>query len=443
MRDVFTEIWESVRRNKLRTCLTGFAVSWGIFMLIVLLGAGNGLQNAFMRGGEGIATNSIQVYPGRTSKPYDGLKEGRRIELDDKDIELTLGKQFNQYVDKVVATVGTNAQVCYGKKYVSGYLEGNYPSRLEMDRTELLYGRFINDNDIKSHRKVVVLPLNMVENLLGGEGEVSTGAQMGSIFLGVEGNNRKISPVSIIGKYVRIGGLAWKVVGITKSDMTRNDNLFYAPFTTVKTVYAKGKAIDDLSFTFHGLETEAANEAFEKEYRAAVNLRHRAAPDDERALWIWNRFTQNLQMNKGQKIIGIALWIIGLFTLLGGIVGVSNIMLITVKERTHEFGIRKAIGASPWDITKLILAESISITAIFGYIGMFLGMLACELLDKTVGQASMAIMDQQVAMLVNPSVGLNVAIEATLVLIIAGTVAGFFPARKASSVRPIEALRAE
>ena len=290
---------------------------------------------------------------------------------------------------------------------------------------------------------MVVFPLNMAENLLGGEGVKNTGAQMGSIMLGAEGSSKKVDPSALIGKYVKIGGLAWKVVGIKKTDMTRNDNLFYAPFTTVKTVYGKGKAIDDLAFTFHGLDTEKANEEFEKEYRAAVNLHHRAAPDDERALWLNNRFTQNLQMNKGTRILNIALWIIGLFTLLGGIVGVSNIMLITVKERTHEFGIRKAIGASPWDITKLIMAESVCITAIFGYIGMSLGMFACELLDKTVGQASVSIMDQNVAMLVNPSVGLDVALEATLVLIIAGTIAGFFPARKAAAVRPIEALRAE
>ncbi|MBQ6822995.1 MAG: FtsX-like permease family protein, partial [Bacteroidales bacterium] len=142
-------------------------------------------------------------------------------------------------------------------------------------------------------------------------------------------------------------------------------------------------------------------------------------------------------------ILSTALWIIGLFTLLGGIVGVSNIMLITVKERTHEFGIRKAIGASPWSITKLIIAESVSITAFFGYLGMFLGMLTCTILDKTLGQATMAVGDEQIAMLVNPTVGLDTALEATLVLIVAGTIAGLFPARRAAQVRPIEALRSE
>ncbi|MBR5905093.1 MAG: ABC transporter permease [Bacteroidales bacterium] len=421
MKDLFTEIWESVRRNKLRTCLTGFAVSWGIFMLIVLLGAGNGLMNSFMQGRGSFATNSVSVGGGWTSKPYDGLKAGRRIRLDDTDVALTGSDTFADHVDKVSATVGTNATVSYGRKYFSGYIDGQYPAAQEMSKIEMRYGRFLNDKDIRDSRKVVVMPESTAERLL----DNGQGAE------------------SLLGKYVKVGSLAFRVVGISKSDRMRNDNNLYAPFTTVKTVYGKGQEVGSISFTTKGLDTEAANDAFEKQYKAAINLHHRAAPDDERAVWVWNRAHQNVQMNQGRKILSTALWIIGLFTLLGGIVGVSNIMLITVKERTHEFGIRKAIGASPWDITKLIISESISITAFFGYIGMFLGMLTCMLLDKTLGQSTMSVMDEQIAMLVNPGVGLDVAIEATLVLIIAGTLAGFFPARKAASVRPIEALRAE
>jgi ABC-type antimicrobial peptide transport system, permease component len=248
---------------------------------------------------------------------------------------------------------------------------------------------------------------------------------------------------TLLGKYVKVGSLAFQVVGISKADRMRNDNNLWAPYTTVKTVYGKGQEVGSISFTTKGLETEAANEEFEKQYKAAINLHHRAAPDDERAVWVWNRAHQDVQMKKGRNILSTALWIIGLFTLLGGIVGVSNIMLITVKERTHEFGIRKAIGASPWAITKLIISESVTITAFFGYIGMFLGMLTCTILDKTLGQAKMSVFDEQIAMLVDTGVGMDVAIEATLVLIIAGTLAGFFPARKAAGVRPIEALRAE
>ncbi len=441
MRDLFTEIWESLRRNKLRTVLTGFAVSWGIFMLIVLLGAGNGLMNAFMTGSEDIATNTMQVGGGRTSKPYDGLKEGRRIRLDDRDVALTAGEAFSAHVDQVIATVSTSGTVNYGKQSVSGTIEGNFPARRQMEKIEVRYGRFINEKDIRDSRKVIVLPENQVEKLLGG-GSRDTGARFATLSFSTDGR-KKVDVQSFLGQYVRVGNISYRVVGITKSDRMSDDNLFYAPYTTVKTIYGKGKEIDDITFTFHGLDSEAANDAFEEQYRAMVNLRHRAAPDDRRALWIWNRFTQNLQMNKGRNILSTALWIIGLFTLLGGIVGVSNIMLITVKERTHEFGIRKAIGAGPWGIMKLILAESVTITAFFGYVGMLVGMIACQVLDKTVGQATTSVMDEEIAMLVNPTVGLDVAVGATIVLVVAGTLAGLFPARKAALVRPIEALRAE
>ena len=441
MRDVFTEIWESVRRNKLRTCLTGFAVSWGIFMLIVLLGAGNGLMNAFMRGGEDISTNTMQVGGGSTSKPYDGLKEGRRIWLDERDVALTGSEVFANHVDQVISSVSTSATVSYGRKHFSGSIEGNFPARQEMDKIEILYGRFLNDKDIKDSRKVVVLPEDRAETLLGNEVRDS-GARFPGVAASVR-SGKQVNVQDMLGKYVRIGDFSYRVVGIAKSNQESNSNTVYAPYTTIRTIYGKGQEIDDITFTFHGLDSEAENEAFEEQFRATMNVRHRAAPDDRRALWIWNRFTQNLQMNRGRNLLSTALWVIGLLTLLGGIVGVSNIMLITVKERTHEFGIRKAIGASPWGIMKLILAESVTITAFFGYVGMLLGMLACMVLDKTVGQSSVSIMDEQIAMFVNPTVGLDVALEATLVLIIAGSLAGLFPARKASRVRPIEALRAE
>ena len=421
MRDVFTEIWESVRRNKLRTTLTGFAVSWGIFMLIVLLGAGNGLMNSFMMGGSGFSTNSVSVGGGWTSKPYDGYRQGRRIKLDDGDIAATASEAFADHVEAVTATVGTSATVSLGKKSFSGYIDGQYPAIKEMSKIGIRAGRFLNDKDIAEKRKVVVLPENTAENLL----------------------ENGQSAASLIGRNVKIGSLAFTVVGISKSDRMRNDNLLYAPFTTVKTVYGKGQEIGGITFSTKNLRTEADNEDFERRYKAVINQRHHAAPDDERAVWVWNRAHQDVQMQKGRGILSTALWIIGLFTLLGGIVGVSNIMLITVKERTHEFGIRKAIGASPWSITKLIIAESVSITAFFGYLGMFLGMLACTILDKTLGQATMAVGDEQIAMLVNPTVGLDTALEATLVLIVAGTIAGLFPARRAAQVRPIEALRSE
>lgn len=421
MRDLFEEIWGGIKRNKLRTALTGFAVAWGIFMLIVLLGAGNGLVNAFSKSMGGFASNTMTVGGGYTSKPYDGLKEGRSIRLDEGDVDLTASELFMQHIDEVGASVSTNAVLVNKDKHTSVSIEGDYPSKMDMDKLVVLHGRFINDIDISERRKVIVLPQNIAESLLR-DGTVVT---------------------SILGKYVKAGNISFKVVGILKSDDSQNDNTVYAPFSTIRSVYAKGNTIDQLAFTFHGLATEEENEAFEKEYKAIVNLHHRAAPDDERALWIWNRFTQEMQMQNGMHIITVALWIIGLFTLLGGIVGVSNIMLITVKERTHEFGIRKAIGASPASVMWLIITESVAITAFFGYIGMALGMFTCQLLDKLYGQASISVMDMSMTMFVNPTVGFDVALEATVVLIVAGTLAGLIPARKAALIRPIEALRSE
>ena len=247
----------------------------------------------------------------------------------------------------------------------------------------------------------------------------------------------------MLGKMIKCGGINFKVIGILKSDMSSSTRDIFAPFTSVRTMFNKGKYVDEITFTFHGLETEEENEIFEQRLRALINTSHKAAPDDNRAIWIWNRFTQSLQMAKGTDIVSTALWIIGLLTLLSGIVGVSNIMLITVKERTREFGIRKAIGASPWNITRLILAESITITAFFGYIGMFFGLVVCEILDVTLGQSSLSVLGQEISVFVNPTVGVDTALEATLVLIISGAIAGLFPAMNAAKVRPIEALRAE
>jgi efflux ABC transporter, permease protein len=217
----------------------------------------------------------------------------------------------------------------------------------------------------------------------------------------------------------------------------------YAPFQTVRVMYGGGDKMGQISFSFHGLETEEANEAFENQLRSAINNQHDAAPDDDRAVWISNHFTSNMQMNTGMDIVRTALWIVGLFTLLSGIVGVSNIMLITVKERTREFGIRKAIGATPWAVLKLIIIESVIITTFFGYIGMVLGIVANEYMNIMYGNKEVDTGLFHASMFVNPTVGLDVCVKALLVMIVAGTLAGLMPARKAAKIRPIEALRAE
>ncbi len=418
MYSILTEIWATTRRNKLRTALTGFAVAWGIFMLIFLLGAGNGLINANTQNMDAFLANSMMVGGGSTSKEYKGLKEGRPITLNDKDIAETKD-EFAQNIESVGAEVEAGQQTfALGDNYVSAQLVGVYPNEITINKKEILYGRFINQPDLDQQRKVVVLSESQAKELL--PGKIAT----------------------LVGQNIKMDNFAFMVAGIYKDDRSEMNNRAFAPFTTVRTIYNKGDKTDNIIFSFKGLNTQAENEAFEKMYRSRINNNHYAAPDDENAVWIWNRFTMNLQMSQGVSIIRTALWIIGIFTLLSGIVGVSNIMLITVKERTREFGIRKAIGATPWSILRLIIIESIIITTIFGYIGMLCGIGANLYMDATMGHEVVDAGIFKQSMFLNPTVGFDVCIEATLLIVIAGTIAGLIPARKAAKIRPIEALNA-
>ena len=416
MIDLLEEIWATVRRNKLRTALTGFAVAWGIFMLIFLLGAGNGLINATESNSGRFLDNSMSVGGGTTSKEYKGLKEGREIQLQDKDITSTRQK-FSVNVDSVEAQIRhAGATITYGENYLSTEIDGVSPLHARINKIEMLHGRFINDVDNSQQRKVIVLNEDQAKEL----------------------NER--DPAALVGQYVKMDSLAFRVVGITQSNQNGMNTSAYLPFSTLRIIYQMGDKVDNINFSFHGLQTEADNEAFEKRYKATLNANHDAAPDDEDAVWIWNRFTQAMQMNMGMGIIRKALWIIGLFTLMSGIVGVSNIMLITVKERTREFGIRKAIGATPASILRLIITESVIITTFFGYIGMLCGIAANEYMDATIGHEQVDAGLFKATMFLNPTVGFDVCIEALVVMVIAGTLAGLIPARKAARIRPIEAL---
>ena len=416
---LLSEVWSTSKRNKLRTSLTGFAVAWGIFMLIFLLGAGNGLINAQLQQSTRFLANSMRVFPGETSKAYKGLKEGRSITLNDKDI-LISNQTYGQYVDDVGGRLEqNNVNINYGDNYVASQsLVGVAPTHPKIDKTEMIAGRFINEIDMKDQRKNVVLSRSQAK-------ELSKDYR------------------SLVGKNVKISNLNFQVVGIYKDDESRNNTDAFIAYSTIKTIYAKGDDAGSLEFTIKNLKTQEDNEQFEKNYRASINNNHQAAPDDDRTIWLWNRYMDNIQMNQGIAIMQTALWIVGLFTLLSGIVGVSNIMLITVKERTREFGVRKAIGAKPWSILKLIITESIIITSFFGYIGMVCGVAANEIMDATIGHTTVDTGLFKAAMFVNPTVGLGTCIGATIAIVIAGTIAGLIPAIKAARIRPIEALRAE
>ncbi|MCI7787759.1 MAG: ABC transporter permease [Prevotella sp.] len=417
--ELLTELWATARRNKLRTALTGFAVAWGIFMIIFLLGAGNGLINAVTQNSAKMLDNSMMVWGGLTSKPYNGLKEGRWVQLDDRDLDATR-HEFAANIDEVGATVNRdNLTFSLGDNYYNTTLSGVYPNEATINKKEMLFGRFINDIDISQDRKVVVISRSLAEQLVSHD------------------------VAQLVGRYINVGDFAFRVVGIYKTEENSSDNNAYTAFTTLRKMYGMGDKAGNIVFSFHGLNTEQQNDNFEKQYTAHINRNHQADPTDRSSVWIWNRFTQNMQMNKGMTLIRLALWVIGLFTLLSGVVGVSNIMLITVKERTREFGIRKAIGATPASLLRLIIAESVVITLFFGYIGMLCGIAANEYMNATIGHTVVDSGLFKATMFVNPTVGLDVCFGATAVMVVAGTLAGLMPAWRAARIRPIEALRAE
>ena len=414
MIDTLQELYATIKRNKLRTALTGLAVSWGIFMLIVLLGAGNGLIHAFEQSSSDRALNSMRIYPGSTTKSYDGLKEGRYIQLDNRDMKDT-EELFTDYIVSAGATVQQGSvNISYGNQYVNSSLMGVYPNYTEVEAVKITEGRFFNTNDLKERRKVIVLHEKSVEVLY------------------------KEQPA--IGTFVNAGGIVYQVVGIYEDSGNSNSQSAYIPFSTLQTIYNKGDKLNNIVFTTKGLTDEADNEAFEVLYRKAIAQNHRFDPSDDSAIWISNRMTQYLQTQEAMGLLRTAIWVIGIFTLLSGIVGVSNIMLITVKERTREFGIRKALGAKPRHILWIIIIESVTITTLFGYIGMVAGIGATEWMSMLFGNQSIEAGGASETIFTDPTVDIGVAIQATLTLVVSGTLAGLFPARKAANIRPVEAM---
>ncbi len=416
MLDIIQEIYGTIKRNKLRTALTGFAVAWGIFMLIVLLGAGNGLLNAFEQQSGSMAMNSFQIWPGRTSLPFQGLKEGRSIKLTEKELEVT--RQMKKHVTQASAILEEGGVILsYKQDHISLQLTGAMPNYPETNGLQLKEGRFINPLDMEEKRKVIVLHEKTAEMLLGNEKSQA------------------------IGKHINASGIAYQIVGIYTTPMEEFSPTAYLPYTTLQLIYNKGDGVGSLVFLTKDITDLSGSEIFEKEYRTAISRVKQFDAADRSAISVWNRFSQYLQQQTASELLRTSIWVIGLFTLLSGIVGVSNIMLITVKERTHEFGIRKALGAKPSSILTLIIAESITITTIFGYIGMIAGIAVTEYMNRIAGEQVVDIGVASATVFVNPTVDLHIAIQATLTLIIAGTLAGFFPARKAVMIRPIEALR--
>lgn len=413
MRELFLEIWTSVRRNKLRTVLTGFSVAWGIFMLVILLGSGNGLKNGVASNFGDYATNSLDLYGGRTSKPYAGYQKNRRIKLRVNDIEI-LKRDFPE-VDEVTAQDWfSGKRATYGNEFTTVWISGMMPATARMEGIKLSAGRFIDDNDLHEYRKVIVID-----------------EMMNRLFFKEE---------SPLGKQVKVGNSQFTVIGVKEGDAERNNSSCCIPLTTAQLLYEQNNPeVSNIMLTVNGMKTTGDLEAFEKRVRRRLAVEHQFDPEDESAIWIDNTMERYKAFQMVFWGINLFVWIIGLGTLLAGVVGVSNIMLVTVSERTAEFGIRKALGAKPASIIRLILTESICITAAFGYIGMVLGIAVMEVVNFVLTQTPTG--GRGPTIFLNPTLDLRVVVSATVVLVVAGLIAGYIPAYRAAQLKTIDALR--
>lgn len=409
MFDLISEISQTMRNNKLRTGLTGFAVAWGIFMLIILLGLSNGIFNGFEEQSTKRDLNTIQIWSGSTTMPYKGYNKGRRIRLMADDV-VKLEASGNKYIGSVMTTKYIDsAKVASETEYVANGVDGVFPQAKKNMWVDMADGRWINRADIDGKRKSIVISKKTAKILFKTDS-------------------------AVVGRRVKALGLSWQIVGVYSREWNEDDN--FIPFTTAMALSGTDNRVWSLNVLTQGVTDEAGGEEAEAAIRRELARIHNFNPDDPGAVNMWNRFTNYLQSRDGLGILNIAVWLIGIFTLLSGIVGVSNIMFVSVRERTHEIGIRRAIGAKRRQILTQIILESVSITTLFGYMGIIAGMAVMEVVKVIISG-----MDD--SPFGDVSVNLTLALEVTAVLIIAGALAGLFPALKATKVKPVEALRDE
>ncbi len=405
MFDLFHEIGQTISNNKLRTALTGLAVAWGIFMLIVLLGAARGVVNSFSEEASTSSVNSIRLWGGTTSMPYKGYRDGRWIRLQDKDMDAIAG-EVGHVSDVAISTSASGFNITGPKDYISGGFEAVYPDVARTQRISDIKGRFINQKDINDLRRTIVLHSDNAALLFGDADKA-------------------------IGQEVRALNLSWKVVGVYSHRWRKGS---FVPYTTYKAITGGDGYVDEMAVRVEGISTDTEAEQTEAQVRSVLARRHEFDAEDPNAVWVWNQFANYLKQGQALVYLNLAVWVIGILTLLTGIVGVSNIMFVSVRERVHEIGIRRAIGAKPKSIIVQILAESVAITTLFGYIGLVAGMAVLQVIDALLGEAEG---------FKNPTVDISLALQVTAALIVAGAVAGLFPAIKATKVKPVEALRDE
>lgn len=405
MIDLIQEIASTLQHNKLRTALTGFAVSWGIFLLIVLLAMATGVVNSFDKMFGQMDYETMDVRGGFTEKSYKGLTEGRSITLKEGDGEVIKIRNHSEIKD-VIPTIKGSAKISTGKDYDDNGYSGVTPNYLTSSNIKVTEGRFINQLDINQGRRVIVIGSKAVPVLFDTD--------------------------KVVGKTVEINGLTFTVIGVYDHQWERSS---FMPYTTARQMAGGSDEVEGLQAKLRNVTTQEQGTVAEQNLRATLGRKHQFDPDDQSAVWIHNQLLDHLRMQGAMSGLQLAVWLIGILTLLSGIVGVSNIMFVSVRERTHEIGVRRAIGARPLSILKQVILESVAITTLFGYVGIVAGVIVSEGLGK--------LFEGPNSWIVNPSVGLGVCLEVTLVLIVAGALAGLFPAIKALKVKPVEALMEE
>lgn len=411
-REKWAEIFDTIGKNKLRTVLTGFSVFWGIFMLIILLGTGQGLSNGFSYNFRKTAKNTIDIWGGQTSKPWQGLAVDRDIQLDIHDVDaLRTAIPGLRHITGNLRVWRGNSQLSRGKNYGNFTISGVTPEFTQLQDQEILQGRFINQMDQLHTRKVIVLAEDSRDALFKGEDPIN--------------------------QWVQVNNIPFQVVGVYRFEssgrgMNQNSQVFI-PLSVVQRVFNAQQNVDKITFSFTDGSLVGSEQA-EKRAVAVLAARHRFDPTDDRAVYLNNNVENAETFGKVFGGINAFLWIIGIGTIVAGIVGVSNIMLITVRERTKEIGIRKALGATPANVVGQVIMEAVFVSAMAGYFGLVCGVGLLEFIASHVPGSEMFR---------NPSVNLGTALWATAVLVVAGALAGLIPARKAAAIRPIEALRDE
>jgi putative ABC transport system permease protein len=416
--DGLKEIWQTITRNKTRSLLTAFGVFWGVFLLVVLSSTGNGFENGMMRQVEGVTPNTGLFFSGTTSEPYKGYQKGRKWSMTLSDLEAIKNNIPNVVAISPEASVWTSEDknVVFGNRSGSYTVKGVMPEYNNIMRSRILKGRFINDADIANHRKVCLLGKRAYEELFD------------------KGENP-------LGKMVRVNGLYFQVVGVISTYNTNvnvngsPDESVVLPYTTMNQLFSLG---DDVYFFLLAASDNASIAEIEEEVKQLLKQRHDIAPDDKTAISSFN-LEEVFKMFKGLFLgIHILIWIVGLGTMLSGIIGVSNIMLVTVKERTREIGVRRAIGAKPKNIITQVLSESLLLTTLAGLVGLCLGVGIMAIVGTITSN-----MPSDNMMFLDPNMSFKAAVTATIIVIVSGLLAGVLPALRAIQIKAIDAIREE